>query len=162
MRGHGVASTCVHACLGAFALIDGTCNCLPSFKGMHDGGGRPSCENLAYKAVPRVNRSLSNTRPFMVVPNAWTTPSVDRNSLKEIGTELYHLARPGDAWPRFTYIDANGVVRGSGKDAEATTDGASVRVFVPMHTDYSTLTVERRSSNAANVSDIILSDRIGR
>lgn len=156
---HDVASTCLHACLGAFALIDGTCDCLPSFKRMHDGV-RPSCDNLAYEAVPLVDASLSNSRPFMLVPNAWTTTSLDLESLKEIGTELYHLARPVDSLPRFTYIDSKAIMRGSGRDA-TTADGASVRVFVPMYVEYPTLTVERRSG-AANVSDVILADRLGR
>ena len=72
---------------------------------------------------------------------------------------VYQLTRPADARPRFTYIDPHGNVRGSGKDATVATD-ASVRVFVPVHVDYSSMTVERRGANASSLP-FVPPDRLG-
>lgn len=133
-----MASPCVRACLGAFAIINDTCECIASFAAIHSAT-RPSCDVLAYKAVP-LNAHPTNTIPMTLSPNVWTTTSYDHTALRQIRTELYRLARPASGLPRFTYFDASGTVRGSGKNVDSA-DGA--RIFVPVHPKYDELTVTR-------------------
>ena len=142
---------CLQTCIGAFAILNGTCECLTNFARMHDV--HPStCATAVYAPTPPSIRISTFAAPFAVIPNAWSNTDAERSTLELAKMDMYLLTRSDTSRPRFAYIDAAGNVHGSAKDAVSAADETK-RIYIPMQVDYS-MTVLNRGVNESSSFDI--------
>lgn len=144
---NATGSICLHTCLGAFAVLNGTCECLTNFARMHDAH-RSTCVTAVYSPTPPPIPISTYAAPFVATPNAWSNTDVERSTLEAAKMDMYLLTRSDTSRPLFAYIDAAGNVRGSAKGTPAAADETK-RIFIPINIDYS-ITVERRGVNGSS------------
>ena len=157
MTVRAAGAICLQTCLGAFAILNGTCECLPIFARMHDAH-RSTCATAVYAPTPPPIPIVTYAAPFVAIPNAWTSTDAERSTLEAAKMDMYLLTRSDTLRPLFAYIDAAGNVRGSGKGVASAADETK-RVFIPMHINYDSMTVERRNVN--NESPFNISNALG-